>query len=458
MGIESPVMLDDLGNQIPDIYEMPNGCICCAMKDDFVSTLERVVAVRSGAEGNRRSIDRIVIEASGVADLEELVDIFWLDPGLESAIQLDSIVAIASASHAAEFLGIVPTKDNGRDKEYSTSIKEPSAVASNDRPDLERLILRQIVYGDVIILNKTDELDAVCEGDPASATQLRNLIEDRVKELNPTATFMDCKYCNVDLNSIFNVNAYVSSSTTSNAHHLEKKHLLQMSQLDNHHHTTSEPPCLDSGLRLCKTSAQEQVLHHHHHYRATSHLLSSGLCSVFVKLVHSSASIPLSAAKFRLWVAKSLWNTGIQSNSIATDHSVNSNRTTAAVPPSTSTDTMPTIIDCSRKFLRMKGLVWAVDDCDVDYQRCAGTESSTGGYTSGANCSWFVLQAVGSNFEFSKITDQSIIHSIECSASTWAAPSNPKEIHRASKLLFVGFGLDRDNLQREVDSACCGVD
>ena len=40
MGIESTMMKDSEGKDIQDFYEMPNGCICCAAKDDLINTIE----------------------------------------------------------------------------------------------------------------------------------------------------------------------------------------------------------------------------------------------------------------------------------------------------------------------------------------------------------------------------------------------------------------------------------
>ena len=36
MGLESTLMKDSNGDDIEDFYEMPNGCICCASKDDLI--------------------------------------------------------------------------------------------------------------------------------------------------------------------------------------------------------------------------------------------------------------------------------------------------------------------------------------------------------------------------------------------------------------------------------------
>jgi len=36
MGLESSLMRDSNGDEIEDFYEMPNGCLCCAAKDDLI--------------------------------------------------------------------------------------------------------------------------------------------------------------------------------------------------------------------------------------------------------------------------------------------------------------------------------------------------------------------------------------------------------------------------------------
>jgi G3E family GTPase len=81
MGIESNLMKDSEGNDIVDFYEMPNGCICCAAKDDLINTLDALLEKRS-------DIKYILVEANGLGDASALVQTFWLDEGLCSKVQL----------------------------------------------------------------------------------------------------------------------------------------------------------------------------------------------------------------------------------------------------------------------------------------------------------------------------------------------------------------------------------
>ena len=79
MGIENMLMKDANGDDIDDFYEMPNGCICCAAKDDLINTLDSLLEKKS-------DIEYILVETNGLADTSELVETFWLDEGVGSHV------------------------------------------------------------------------------------------------------------------------------------------------------------------------------------------------------------------------------------------------------------------------------------------------------------------------------------------------------------------------------------
>jgi G3E family GTPase len=80
MGVESSLMKDGDGNDIEDFYEMPNGCICCAAKDDLIQTLDSLL------EKTKRKIEYILVETNGLADPCQVVQSFWLDEQLCSKV------------------------------------------------------------------------------------------------------------------------------------------------------------------------------------------------------------------------------------------------------------------------------------------------------------------------------------------------------------------------------------
>ena len=88
MGVESSLMKDGDGNDIEDFYEMPNGCICCAAKDDLIQTLDSLL------EKTTRNIEYILVETNGLADPCQVVQSFWLDDNLCSKVQLHSCIAL----------------------------------------------------------------------------------------------------------------------------------------------------------------------------------------------------------------------------------------------------------------------------------------------------------------------------------------------------------------------------
>jgi len=104
---------------------LSNGCVCCEVRDDLVDSLEELLL-------GDRSIEYVILEASGIADPEAVVMTF-LQPRYEQLLRLDSITCVVDAE--ALFVG-------------------------NDVRTLTELKLRQIGFADLVILNKVDLVEA----------------------------------------------------------------------------------------------------------------------------------------------------------------------------------------------------------------------------------------------------------------------------------------------------------
>lgn len=99
LAVESLIARDGVGdnnNSLQDLIELPNGCICCTVKDSLVATLENLLE-------KRKDLDYILIEASGMANPGPIASIFWLDDALESRLQLDGIVTLVSKTQVLFF-------------------------------------------------------------------------------------------------------------------------------------------------------------------------------------------------------------------------------------------------------------------------------------------------------------------------------------------------------------------
>ena len=127
-----------------DVMELANGCICCTVADDFVPTME---ALLNRAEPP----DHIVIETSGLALPKPLVKAFnW--PEIRTRVTVDGVIAVIDAEAVAA----------GR------FAPDPAAVAAQRAADpaldhdspLEEVFEDQLSCADMVVINKTDLLDA----------------------------------------------------------------------------------------------------------------------------------------------------------------------------------------------------------------------------------------------------------------------------------------------------------
>ncbi|NGM45923.1 cobalamin biosynthesis protein CobW [Rhodobacter sp. SGA-6-6] len=121
-----------------NIVELTNGCICCTVADEFIPSIERLMALSPRP-------DHIVIETSGLALPKPLLKAFdW--PDLRSKITIDGVVAVADAEAVAAGLF---TPDPAR----PGSVAE--AGADHETP-LSEVFEDQIACADLVLLSKAD--------------------------------------------------------------------------------------------------------------------------------------------------------------------------------------------------------------------------------------------------------------------------------------------------------------
>jgi cobalamin biosynthesis protein CobW len=135
--------LSDCGNDAcapDDIVELANGCICCTVADDFIPTMEKLLA-RDPAP------DHIVIETSGLALPQPLVRAFgW--PEVRARVTVNGVVTVVDARAVAD----------GRFAEDEAAIaaqRQADPNLDHDSP-LHELFEDQLGCADLIILNKAD--------------------------------------------------------------------------------------------------------------------------------------------------------------------------------------------------------------------------------------------------------------------------------------------------------------
>ena len=81
LSIETMIARDGTNDSsLTDMIELPNGCICCTVKDSLVETLELLLE-------KKRELDYILIECSGMANPGPIASIFWLDDALTYLVE-----------------------------------------------------------------------------------------------------------------------------------------------------------------------------------------------------------------------------------------------------------------------------------------------------------------------------------------------------------------------------------
>ncbi len=126
-----------------DIVELANGCICCTVADDFLPTMQALLA-RDAAP------DHILIETSGLALPKPLVKAFaW--PEVRSRVTVDGVIALVDAPAVAAGLFA-----GDPDAVQAQRLADPSL--DHDDP-LEELFADQVQCADLIVLNKVDLLE-----------------------------------------------------------------------------------------------------------------------------------------------------------------------------------------------------------------------------------------------------------------------------------------------------------
>ncbi|WP_281858801.1 cobalamin biosynthesis protein CobW [Litoreibacter halocynthiae] len=125
-----------------DIMELSNGCICCTVADDFIPTMEKLLA--------RENLpDHIVIETSGLALPQPLIRAFnW--PEISTKVTVDGVVTVVDGKAVSEgrFAHNIAAVDAQRKLDENLDHETP----------LSELFEDQIACADMIVVNKSDLL------------------------------------------------------------------------------------------------------------------------------------------------------------------------------------------------------------------------------------------------------------------------------------------------------------
>ncbi len=136
LGIDRELLLGCADCAPGDVVELANGCICCAVADDFLPAIEKLLAAEPRP-------DHIIVETSGLALPKPLIKAFaW--PTIRSRVTVDGVIAMIDAGRLA-------AGDFAADR---------VRAGDHDNP-LEEVFSDQLAAADLVVLNKTDLLSEV---------------------------------------------------------------------------------------------------------------------------------------------------------------------------------------------------------------------------------------------------------------------------------------------------------
>lgn len=141
-GVDGDILKSCSDENCPEnnIMELANGCICCTVADDFIPTLETLMALPERP-------DHILIETSGLALPKPLLKAFdW--PAIRSRITVDGVIALADAEAVAagQFAPDLEAVAAQRDADDSLDHETPLSEVFED----------QISCADIVLMTKAD--------------------------------------------------------------------------------------------------------------------------------------------------------------------------------------------------------------------------------------------------------------------------------------------------------------
>jgi G3E family GTPase len=208
-----------------DMVELSNGCICCTINDGLVDAVYRVLE-------REERIDYLVIETTGVADPLPII-LTFLGTELRDLTNLDSILTLVDAE------------------------------AFNQEHFQSEAALKQLTYGDIILLNKTDLV---------TSEKLEEL-QAYIRDVKAGAKILHTTYGQVPLPLILGVRLTPQDDYTSHPeqdkheHHHDHEH-------DHEHHNH------DDHQHHHKHDHDDEHHHHQHHEHHSHHLENDGFVSV----------------------------------------------------------------------------------------------------------------------------------------------------------------------------------
>ena len=230
-----------VGKKDDSLVALQNGCICCTLKMDLVEELKEIV--------DMQKFDYIVIEASGICEPAPIAQTICSIPTLgpqyvkNGVLRLDSIVTVVDALRMKDEFA-------GGDDLMKDNI---------DEEDLASLVIQQIEFCNIILLNKAAEVE------PKDLDKLKHII----KAIQPKAEIFECNYGDVDLDKIVNTHKFDWETVATSAGWIQE---IEAERNEDHHdHDDDDHDDEHEHHHHDHDDEHEHDEHEHHHHDHDHH-------------------------------------------------------------------------------------------------------------------------------------------------------------------------------------------
>lgn len=178
-----------VGKRDESLVALQNGCICCTLRKDLIEQIHDIV--------KQRKFDHIIIEASGICEpipIAQTINFLtesFKQKGMPIYCKLDAIVSVVDTLRMVQEFGC-----------GSELVKKDI-----DDEDIENLVIQQIEFCDVLVMNKVSEVSK------EELTKVKKII----KNLQPKAKLIEANYSNVDLKEILDTNLFDMENVLTSA-------------------------------------------------------------------------------------------------------------------------------------------------------------------------------------------------------------------------------------------------
>ncbi|MCR4918491.1 MAG: GTP-binding protein [Prevotella sp.] len=236
-----------VGQKDGSMVALQNGCICCTLKMDLVEQVNDILRMER--------FDYIVIEASGICEPEPIAQTLCSIPQMGPQYTEHGFVRLDCVTTVVDALRL--------ESEFSCGDR----LTRNDigEEDIENLIVQQIEFCNMVLLNKASEVQ------PAELGRIRQIIHT----LQPQAEIIECDYCDVPLERLLDTHLFNFDRVMLSAAWIQEieRPITEEQQAEahgHHHHDDHDDDHDDDAHDTHDThdahDTHDHHGHHHHHH------------------------------------------------------------------------------------------------------------------------------------------------------------------------------------------------